>query len=46
MIENFDHEEEIKKYYEKGEDSITKIVPSSIPLIENPDKIYLFLNIK
>lgn len=46
MIEEFDHEEEIKKYYEKNEEGVLKIYPRNIEEINNPDRVYLFLDIK
>eukprot|EP00347_Sterkiella_histriomuscorum_P010247 403377026 len=46
MIEEFEHEEELKKYYEKQEDGVMKIFPESISAIENPNRLYLFLDVK
>nr|AEV53961.1 RecQ-like protein [Stylonychia lemnae] len=46
LIEEFEHEEEIKNYYEGSENDAKKIYPSSIKQIENPDRVYLFLDIK
>ena len=46
LIEHFDHEELIKHHYEKDEHGLTRIDPKQVEEVENPDKFYLFLNVK
>ena len=37
LIEEFEHDHEIQKYYQKYEDGITKIIPSELEQIKSPD---------
>lgn len=47
IIEEFEHEELLKKFYQKEEvDGTLKIIPSQVDEVENPDKLYVFLNVK
>jgi len=46
IIEHFEHEDLIKHLYEKDENGMMRIDPQQVDQIENPDKFYLFLNVK
>ena len=47
LIEDFEHEELFKSFYEKCPvDNSLKIFPSELEQVTNPDKLYIFLNVK